>query len=137
MTVAIVSTQFMCFIRNDSALDLTIETQSGSINGAPTLTLEPGLMVAVFCDGTNVLSGGVNLNCVPLIGGTMTGALILSGDPVTALGAATKQYVDAAGSGIAVQPLCYAATTANLNATQAGAGAGATLTNAGAMGFFG
>ncbi len=136
MTVAIVSTQFMCFIRNDSALDLTIETQSGSINGAPTLTLEPGLMVAVFCDGTNVLSGGVNLNCVPLIGGTMTGALILSGDPVTALGAATKQYVDAAGSGIAVQPLCYAATTANLNATQAGAGAGATLTNAGAMAAF-
>lgn len=30
-----------------------------------------------------------------LAGGTMTGALTLSGDPGTALGAATKQYVDA------------------------------------------
>lgn len=138
MTVAIVSTQFMCFIRNDSALDLTIETQSGNINGGPTLTVEPGLTVAVFCDGTNTLSGGVNLNCVPLIGGTMTGPLILSGDPATALGAATKQYVDAIASGIAVQPSCYAATTANLNATYANgaAGVGATLTNAGAMAAF-
>lgn len=34
-------------------------------------------------------------------GGTMTGALILSGDPTTALGAATKQYVDSqAASGV-------------------------------------
>lgn len=138
MTVAIVSTQFMCFIRNDSALDLTIETQSGNINGGPTVTLEPGLVLMIFCDGTNTLTGGVNLNSVPLIGGTMTGALILSGDPVNPLGAATKQYVDAAGSGIAVQPLCYAATTANLNATYANgaAGVGATLTNAGAMAAF-
>ena len=31
---------------------------------------------------------------VPLAGGTMTGALILSADPAIALGAATKQYVD-------------------------------------------
>jgi hypothetical protein len=31
---------------------------------------------------------------VPLAGGTMTGALILSADPLVALGAATKQYVD-------------------------------------------
>jgi len=136
MTVAIVSTQFFCFIRNDSALDLTVETQSGNINGGPTVTLEPGLVLMIFCDGTNTLTGGVNLNSVPLIGGTMTGPLILSGDPTVALGAATKQYVDAAGSGIAVQPLCYAATTANLNATQAGAGVGATLTNAGAMAAF-
>jgi len=36
---------------------------------------------------------------VPKAGGTMTGALILSGDPTTALGAATKQYVDASGTG--------------------------------------
>ena len=38
---------------------------------------------------------------VPLAGGTMTGYLILNANPVTALGAATKQYVDAeiAGSG--------------------------------------
>ena len=29
-------------------------------------------------------------------GDTMTGALVLSGDPTVALGAATKQYVDSA-----------------------------------------
>jgi len=36
---------------------------------------------------------------VPSAGGTMTGALTLSGNPTTALGAATKQYVDAIGTG--------------------------------------
>jgi hypothetical protein len=34
-----------------------------------------------------------------LSGGTLTGPLILQADPVTALGAATKQYVDAHGGG--------------------------------------
>ena len=37
---------------------------------------------------------------LPLVGGTMTGLLVLSGDPATALGAATKQYVDAINSSI-------------------------------------
>lgn len=36
---------------------------------------------------------------VPLAGGTMTGLLILSADPTAAKGAATKQYVDASGTG--------------------------------------
>ncbi len=35
-----------------------------------------------------------SLPFLPLAGGTMTGALILNGDPTTSLGAATKQYVD-------------------------------------------
>lgn len=39
---------------------------------------------------TNALSGKLNLS-----GGTMTGALLLAADPEDALGAATKQYVDA------------------------------------------
>ena len=34
-------------------------------------------------------------NALPKSGGTMTGALVLSGDPTTANEAATKQYVDA------------------------------------------
>ena len=37
---------------------------------------------------------------VPLSGGTMTGSLVLNADPAAALGAATKQYVDAHVSGI-------------------------------------
>jgi hypothetical protein len=36
--------------------------------------------------------------CLPLVGGTLTGPLILNADPAIALGAATKQYVDAIAS---------------------------------------
>jgi len=71
---------------------------------------------------------------VPLAGGTMTGALILNtNSPTTALQAASKGYVDSVASGLTIILAAYAATTVNLNATPAGAGVGATLTNAGAM----
>jgi hypothetical protein len=68
--------------------------------------------------------------------GTQAQALNMGGfainnvtNPVNAQDAATKNYVDsvATGGGAPV----YAATTANLTATQAGAGVGATLTNSG------
>lgn len=55
-------------------------------------------------------------------------------DPVSAQDAATKNYVDTMATGGAA--LCVCATTANLNATQLGAGVGATLTNAGAQAAF-
>jgi hypothetical protein len=47
--------------------------------------------------GTNATTAAAalaNLGGVPLIGGTMTGPLILAADPTVALGAATKQYVE-------------------------------------------
>lgn len=44
------------------------------------------------------LIAGVNA-AVPLAGGTMTGALLLSGAPIVPAGAATKGYVDAASTG--------------------------------------
>jgi hypothetical protein len=50
-----------------------------------------------FTYGRQSLAWAKALN---LAGGTLTGNLVLSGDPVTALGAATKQYVDAHVSGI-------------------------------------
>lgn len=67
---------------------------------------------------------------VQLAGSTMTGALILSGDPVTGLQAATKQYVDTFVTGLDFKDACYAASTADVNATYANgaAGVGATLT---------
>lgn len=79
-----------------------------------------------------------SLGAVPLAGGTMSGLLILSGDPSAALGAATKQYVDTIASGLDFKDSCYAATTANLNAIylNGAAGVGATLTNAGALAAF-
>lgn len=70
---------------------------------------------------------------VPLSGGTMSGPLILVGNPTTSLQAANKGYVDTIAAGFTVILATQAATTANLNATPAGAGVGATLTNAGAM----
>lgn len=68
---------------------------------------------------------------VATAGGTMTGYLILNADPVTNLGAATKQYVDNAISGSTFQTACVAATTANLSANynNGASGVGATLTN--------
>lgn len=59
---------------------------------------------AVTTASLNLLSQSSNstmlstLGGVPLAGGTMTGLLILSGDPAVALGAATKQYADAIGT---------------------------------------
>lgn len=72
---------------------------------------------------------------LPISGGTMTGFLILNADPVAALGAATKQYVDSVASGLDVQPACRLGTTANLNAIYSNGvgGVGATLTNNGAL----
>jgi len=81
-------------------------------------------------DDVNGAAVCVTIGALPLTGGTLTGALVLSGDPLLALGAATKQYVDAQGG----QPTCKLATTGALTATYANgtAGVGATLTNAGA-----
>lgn len=90
--------------------------------------------VAFFCQAANNLSDVgsastalANLGGVALAGSTMTGLLILSGDPANVLGAATKQYVDGKGWLTA----CEVATTANLSATYSNgsSGIGATLTN--------
>lgn len=70
---------------------------------------------------------------VHIAGSTMTGPLILSGDPVTGLQAATKQYVDSAASGLSPRTSCRLATTAALtsNYNNGASGVGATLTNSG------
>jgi phage-related tail fiber protein len=50
-------------------------------------------------------------------GDTMTGLLVLSGDPTVALGAATKQYVDNAITGLDFKQSVKAATTTNISLT--------------------
>ncbi len=82
-----------------------------------------------------LFSSSLATTFVPLAGGTMTGPLILSGDPTLPLGAATKEYVDMFASGITVILSCLVGTTANLNAVynNGAAGVGATLTNNGAQ----
>jgi hypothetical protein len=65
-----------------------------------------------------------------LTGGTMTGKIVLDGDPTQALHAVTKQYVDSVEAGLKAKPSVVAATTANLTADYANGtgGVGATLT---------
>lgn len=73
--------------------------------------------VAISLGGTNATTSSAaltNLGALPLAGGTMTGLLILSADPVANLGAATKQYVDAVSLGIQAKPAAATATTANI-----------------------
>jgi hypothetical protein len=74
-----------------------------------------------------------NLGALPIAGGTMTGNLILNGNPTVPLQAATKQYVDSIAAGFTFKSPAYAGSTTNLTATynNGAGGVGATLTNAG------
>jgi hypothetical protein len=56
----------------------------------------------------------------PLAGATFTGEVLLSGDPTQALGAATKQYVDAVAEGLHIHASVVAATTANVDLATGG-----------------
>jgi hypothetical protein len=56
----------------------------------------------------------------PLAGATFTGDVLLPGDPTQALGAATKQYVDAVAEGLHIHASAVAATTTNVNLATGG-----------------
>jgi len=51
-------------------------------------------------DGTKWTAAGLSVAYLPLVGGTMTGPIVLPGNPTTALQAAPKQYVDAMPIGV-------------------------------------
>jgi hypothetical protein len=64
---------------------------------------------------TNAANSAAAANgALPLTGGTLSGALILSADPAVALGAATKQYVDARVGGVGYLPLAGGTLTGPL-----------------------
>jgi hypothetical protein len=65
-----------------------------------------------FPDATGTVA--LTSTVLPLSGGTMTGALTLSGAPTVDLHAATKAYVDAATAGLNVHASVQAATTTNI-----------------------
>jgi hypothetical protein len=75
----------------------------------------------------NALDAKLNLS-----GGTLTGALTLSGAPTSDLHAATKQYVDGLAAGINFHQPVVAATSGNLDGTYNNGtnGVGATITKA-------
>ena len=65
--------------------------------------------------GSNIVT---TLAVLPLAGGTLTGALTLSGAPTTGLHATTKTYVDdAVATGLHPTTSCGNATTANISLT--------------------
>ncbi len=100
-----------------------------------------GTTIAVAHGGTGATTAPnalTNLGALPIAGGTMTGNLILNGNPTVPLQAATKQYVDSIASGFTFKSPAYAGSTGTLNSTynNGAAGVGATLTNAGIQAAF-
>lgn len=65
-------------------------------------------------DDANAAAQAVTMAVLPLAGGTLTGALTLSGDPSSNLHPASKQYVDNALLGMGKRGVVRAATTANI-----------------------
>jgi len=115
----------------------------GSATATPTFTVDAkGRLIAAgsatitpaFSSLTGkptTLSGYGVTDAVNLGGSTMTGLLVLSGDPVTALGAVTKQYVDNIASGVNIHAACETSTITALPActySNGSSGVGATLT---------
>jgi hypothetical protein len=87
-------------------------TTAGTVTTAaqPNIT-SVGTLTSLTVSGT--ITGHASLD-LPLTGGTMSGALILNADPVAGLGAATKNYVDAAIAGLSWKNEVACATTANI-----------------------
>jgi hypothetical protein len=73
-----------------------------------------GLVTGTTAVGSSDITTALGYTPVNKAGDTMTGLLILSGDPSVALGAATKQYVDNAIAGLSWKEAVTCATTANI-----------------------
>jgi hypothetical protein len=112
-----------------TALDLKAPLANPTFTG--TVTLPTGTVTSgMILDGA-IVNADINASAaiaqskisgltsdlaakLALAGGTMTGALTLSGAPTSDLHAATKAYVDAAVEGLHVHPSVKAATTADI-----------------------
>lgn len=119
-------------------LDYRGSTSSGNVVGPGSSVIGD---IAIWADttGTTLTDSGYQpADFVQKAGSTMTGGLILSGNPSVPNQAANKAYVDAIASGAIFKQVVVAGSTANLTATYANGagGVGATLTNAGAQAVF-
>lgn len=91
-----------------SSANAALPLAGGTMTGAVTLAADPVAVLQAaskrYVDAADAIlttaaaAAQTKANAaVPLVGGTMSGALVLSGDPTVPLGAATRQYVDAGG----------------------------------------
>lgn len=94
-----------------------------------------GIDFTVVDDAGNSRTNVILPAMVHIAGSTMTGNLILNGDPTLPLQAATKEYVDSLAAGLSPRTSCRVATTGALTViyNNGAAGVGATLTNNGAQ----
>lgn len=120
-----------------NAATATTATTAGSVTNSVTFNnSNTGSGSGATYNGGSAITVSANtVGALSLSGGTMTGNLTLSADPTQALHAATKQYVDAASSGLDIKASVRAGTTAALTVTYANgaSGVGATLTNTGTL----
>lgn len=127
---------------NNDTLTVAAGTGIGITTDATTDTLtitnsSPDQVVNLTAGTATTITGsypnftiGASYTPVNKAGDTMTGYLILNADPITALGAATKQYVDAtATTGIHIHSPVRVETTANLTATYLNGGTTPTVTD--------
>ena len=84
----------------------------GLVTAVSNVTITPSFS-SITSKPTTLAGYGIT-DALPLTGGTLSGVLTLSGDPTSALQAATKQYVDNSTAGLIVVNPCKAATTANI-----------------------
>lgn len=115
-----------------STLTLATVNPSPQIDAFRRITVnDKGLVTSTSAVSSGNIIGALGFTPVNIAGDTMTGPLILDADPVAALGAATKQYVDTVAAGLNVHASCITATTAALPASTYNngiSGVGATLT---------
>jgi hypothetical protein len=99
------------------------DTEIGYLNGV-TSAIQTQIDAKAASSHTHAQSDITNLTTdlaakAALSGATFTGAVVLAADPATALGAATKQYVDSLAEGLHIHASVVAATTANVTLSSA------------------
>ena len=128
-------------IPNSALTNSSVTIGSTSVSLGSSSTTLAGLSSITSTGFTGALTGAASANILKA-GDTMSGALILNADPSAALGAATKQYVDALSTGVSVHAACETGTgvalaTCTYNNGTGGIGATLTANANGAIGTIG
>jgi len=135
--------QFRSFVIGSAGVDTMTQSQLNIAYPSATAgQMVTGVTVLYQCVGASqwrILGGSLGYDPVNKAGDTMSGYLILNADPVTDLGAATKQYVDSVAAGLNIHAAARVATNATLDVESGGTttydngfgGVGATITTTG------